>query len=260
MTAGRVATVGFTVLVLAFLLVPVAVVIPVSFNESRFLEFPPQSLSLDWYRELIDDRVWLESLGRTLVAGAVTVLIATPVGTLAAFSLVRGSYPGKGLVRLVIISPLLFPLIVLAVGLYVVYADFGIIGSPAMLGVTHAVLALPFVVLVMSAAVQNLDEELERAARTLGANRWQTFWKITFPSLRGALAVAALLSFVTSFDEVVLAIFLTTGGETLPVTIFTYLRTEISPVIAAVSSLFVLGVLLSFLGAIVVQSTRRARS
>lgn len=256
---SRVARGTFTGLVLAFLLVPIAVVIPVSLNESRFLEFPPETLSLTWYRELMDDPVWAESLWRTLVAGLVTVLVAVPVGTLAALSLVRGSYPGKGLVRLVIISPLLFPLIVLAVGLYVVYSDFGIIGSPMVLGVTHAVLALPFVVLVMSAAVQNFDDELENAARTLGANRWQAFWKVTFPALRGALAVAALLSFVTSFDEVVLAIFLTTGGETLPVTIFTYLQTEISPVIAAVSSLFVAAVVLAFLGASVVSATRKAR-
>jgi ABC-type spermidine/putrescine transport system permease subunit II len=257
---GRISLAVFTTLVVAFLLVPVAVVIPVSLNESRFLEFPPETLSLVWYQELADDTVWAESLWRTLIAGLVTVAIATPVGTLAALSLVRGSYPGKGLVRLLIISPLLFPLIVLAVGLYMVYSDLSILGSPQTLGVTHAVLALPFVVLVMSAAVQNLDVELESAARTLGANRWQAFWKVTFPSLRGALAVAALLSFVTSFDEVVLAIFLATGGETLPVTMFTYLQTEISPVIAAVSSLFVIAVMLAFLGAAVVRVIRPVRA
>jgi putative spermidine/putrescine transport system permease protein len=257
---SRLALGSVTAAVLAFLLLPLVIVIPISLNESRFLEFPPETLSLTWYRELADDPTWIESLERTLIAGLVTVLIATPVGTLAALSLVRGSYRGKGLVRLLIISPLLFPLVVLAVGLYAIYSDFRAIGSPAALGVAHAALALPFVVLVMSAAVQNFDEGLEGAARTLGANRWQAFWKVTFPALRGALAVSALLSFITSFDEIVLAIFLTAGGETLPVTIYTFLQTEISPVIAAVSSLFVVGVVAVFIGVAVTRALRSRRA
>lgn len=254
---SRVALAAFTLAVLAFLLLPLAIVIPISFSESRFVEFPPETLSLTWYRELVDDPTWAESLERTLIAGVVAVLIATPVGTLAALSLVRGTYRRKGLVRLLIITPLLFPLIVLAIGLYSIYSDFRVVGSSAALGVAHAALALPFVVLVMSGAVQNFDEGLESAARTLGANRWQAFWMVTFPALRGALAVSMLLSFITSFDEIVLAIFLTSGGETLPVTIYTFLQTEISPVIAAVSTLFIAGVLAAFVAA---SATRFVRS
>jgi putative spermidine/putrescine transport system permease protein len=257
---SRVALGGFTVAVLAFLLLPLAVVIPISLSESRFLEFPPETFSFTWYRELMDDPIWAESLERTLAAGLVTVLVATPVGTLAALSLVRGTYRAKGFVRLLIIIPLLFPLVVLAIGLYAIYSDFRVVGSPAALGVAHAALALPFVVLVMSGAVQNIDEGLENAARTLGANRWQAFWKVTFPALRGALGVSMLLSFITSFDEIVLAIFLTSGGETLPVTIYTFLQSEISPVIAAVSSVFIVAVLTAFAGAAVARAVRVRRA
>lgn len=234
---------AFTALVFGFLLLPIAIVVPVSFSESRFLEFPPNELSLKWYSELYTDKVWIDSLWRSLIAGGVAAAIATVLGTAAALSLVRGRYRGKGIVRVFMLLPLLVPLVVLAVGLYRIYSSFGVVGSAPILGVAHAALALPFVVLVMSAAVQNLDEGLESAARTLGANQLQAFWKVTMPSLRGALAVSALLAFVSSFDEVVVALFLSTGDQTLPVTIFSYLRTEITPVVAAVSAVLVLAVL-----------------
>jgi len=222
--------------VLLFLVLPVLVVVPASLNGSRVVDFPPEQVSVHWYEQLASDPLWTESLMRSVIAGSVAVLVATPVGTLAAISLVRGSYRGKSLVRLLIISPVLVPVIVLAVGLYGLYSDFQAVGSASALGFAHAALALPFVVLVVTGAVQNFDARLESAARTLGANRWQTFWLVTFPGLRGAIAVAAVLAFVTSFDEVVLAIFLSTGGETLPVAIYNYLNTSITPVIAAIST------------------------
>jgi ABC-type spermidine/putrescine transport system permease subunit II len=250
----------FSGAVFAFLLLPILVVIPASLNDSKLLHFPPETYSTRWYHELTSDPTWIDSLERTLVAGIVATLVATPVGTMAAISIVRGRYPGKSLVRLLIISPLLVPLVVLAVGLYGLYSDFKAVGSPTALGFAHAALALPFVVLVMTGAVQNFDDRLESAAQTLGANRWQTFWMITFPSLRPAIAVAALLAFVTSFDEVVLAIFLSTGGETLPVEIFNYLSSEISPVIAAISTVLIAVVVFGFLvGALVGARSRRAR-
>jgi putative spermidine/putrescine transport system permease protein len=256
----RRAAVAFSGAVFAFLLLPILVVIPASFNDSKLLNFPPEYYSTRWYDELASDPVWLESLERTLVAGLVATLVATPVGTMAAISLVRGRYPGKSLVRLLIISPLLVPLVVLAVGLYGLFSDFRAVGSPSSLGLAHATLALPFVVLVMTGAVQNFDERLESAARTLGANRWQAFWMITFPALRPAIGVAALLAFITSFDEVVLAIFLSTGGETLPVEIFNYLNSEISPVIAAISTVLIGVVSCGFIAGIAFAARSRRRT
>jgi putative spermidine/putrescine transport system permease protein len=247
----------FCGVVIAFLLFPIVVVVPISLNETRFIEFPPQRLSLTWYRELGSDPVWLESFKRSLIAGVVAVVVAVPVGTLAALSLVRGTYRGKSLVRLLVVSPLLVPLIVLAVGLYHVYSGYGLIGSPQAVGLAHSALALPFVVLVMSAAVQNFDERLEAAARTLGATTWQAFWKVTFPALKVSLAVSALLAFVTSFDEVVLALFVSSGGETLPVTIYQFLKTEISPAIASVSTVLIVGVSVLFAAAALLQGRRR---
>lgn len=244
-----------------FLLAPLLVVLPASLNKSRYLTFPPEQLSGRWYEQLATDPVWADSLGRSLVVGVVATLVATPVGTLAAMSLVRGRYRGKSLVRLLLISPLLVPLIVLAVGMYGMYSDLRALGSPGAVGLAHAVLALPFVVLLMTGAVQNFDERLEGAARTLGANRWQAFWTVTFPALRGAIGGAALLAFITSFDEVVLAIFLSTGGETLPVTIYNFLSTEVTPVIAAVSTVLVAVVLCGFaVGSLLRSRTRRANA
>lgn len=249
----------FCAAVFAFLLLPILVVIPASFNDSKLLSFPPEQISTRWYSELAADPVWIESLERTLIAGLVATLVATPVGTMAAISIVRGRYRGKSVVRLLILSPLLVPLVVLAVGLYGLYSDFRSVGSPSALGLAHAALALPFVVLVMTGAVQNFDDRLESAARTLGANRWQAFWMITFPALRPAIAVAALLAFVTSFDEVVLAIFLSTGGETLPVEIYNYLSSEISPIIAAISTVLIAVVACGFIaGTVIAARSRRA--
>lgn len=256
----RRAVTGTTIAVLVFLLAPTLIVVPASLSETTVLNFPPDSLSLRWYDDLVSDAVWRDSLTQTVIVGLVATVIATPIGVMAAMSLVRGRYWGKSLVRLLIMSPLLIPLIVLAAGLYPLYSDLQAIGTPSGLGLAHAALALPFVVLVMIGAVQNFDEGLEAAARSLGANRWQAFWTVTFPNLRGAIGAAALIAFITSFDEVVLAIFLSTGNETLPVTLFNYLRTEISPIIAAVSTVLVLAVLIgALLGPALGRGSGRSR-
>lgn len=226
--------------VLAFLLFPVLLVFPVSLNDSLLLDFPPKKLSARWYEELLDDEAWREATVRSVIAAVVAAVVATTVGAAAAMALVRGRFPGKSLLRLTIITPMVVPVIVLAIGVYDLYSDLHLTGSAVGVGVAHAVLGLPLVVLVMSAAIQNLDETLEQAARTLGATRAQAFRRITLPGLRGALAASAVLVLATSFDEVVIAIFIAGGGETLPVLIFNQLETEITPVIAAMSSVLVI--------------------
>ncbi|AYY13933.1 ABC transporter permease [Actinobacteria bacterium YIM 96077] len=235
--------------VVLFLIAPVTIVVPVSFNSTRFLEFPPPEWSLRWYREFLDSGGWTASLWRSLIVGFLAAAIATPVGTLAALGLVRGRFRGKQLIRSALMLPLTVPLIVLSIGLYAVYSDLRMIGSVWALALAHATLGLPFVVLVMSGAVQNFDETLERAAWTLGASKLRTFWQITIPSLRPALAASALFAFIMSFDEIVIAVFVSgVHGETLPVRIFSFLQTEISPVIAAVSTLLLLALLSLLLG------------
>jgi putative spermidine/putrescine transport system permease protein len=234
------------------------IVIPASLNESRFITFPPDAISFRWYDELVNDPVWRDSFERSVIAGVISALVATPVGTLAAVSLVRGRYRGKSLLRLFFLAPLLVPLIVLSVGMFDLYSDLQLIGSPFALGLAHSVLALPFVVLVMSAAVQNFQDELEDAARTLGADRWQTFWRVTFPGIRNGIFASAVIAFITSFDEVVIAIFLSSGGETLPVTMYTFLKTQITPVIAAVSTILTIAVVVGF-GVVRLVERRRRR-
>jgi putative spermidine/putrescine transport system permease protein len=232
----------FSAAVIAFLLFPVLLVLPLSLNDSFLLDFPPKKVSLRWYEELLDDEDWLDATLRSLAAATVAAVVATTTGASAAIALVRGRFPGKRLLRLLVITPLVVPVIVLAIGMYDLYSDLRLTGSVVGVGLAHAALCLPLVVLVMASAVQNADERLEQAARTLGATGWQAFRRVTLPLLRGALAASAILVFATSFDEVVIAIFIAAGGETLPVLIFSQLETEITPVIAAMSSILVLAV------------------
>lgn len=230
-----------SLLVLLFLLVPVLVVIPVSFNPTPVLDFPPETLSGRWYEEFLTSSGWISALRRSVLVGLIAAGVATPVGLLAAMGLVRGHFPGKRLLRTAIMLPLTVPVIVLSIGIYNIYSELRLIGSVFGLGLAHAMLGLPFVVLVMSGAVQNFDERLEQAAWSLGSSKLHTFFTITLPNLRPALLASALFAFVMSFDEIVISIFISgTAGETLPVRIFSFMRTDITPVIAAASVVLML--------------------
>jgi putative spermidine/putrescine transport system permease protein len=233
-------------IVVLFLIAPIAIVIPVSFSPQRILEFPPPEWSLRWYEEFLSSGGWMRSLRRSVEVGLIAAAIATPVGTLAALGLVRGRFRAKRLMRGALMLPLTVPVIVLSIGLFDLYSNLRMIGSVWALGLAHAMLGLPFVVLVMSGAVQNFDETLEYAAWTLGASKLLAFRRITLPALRPALIASAFFAFIISFDEIVIAIFVAgVRGETLPVRIFSFLKTEMSPIIAAASTLLLVGLVVA---------------
>lgn len=228
-------------LVLLFLVIPVFVVVPISFSAAPYLEFPPRELSLQWYREYFFGRGWLPATVLSFQVATVVTLVATVLGTAASFGLVRGTFPGKGLVYGLLLSPLIVPAIVTAIAVYFLYARLRLVGSWSGLVVAHTVLTVPIVVVIVSAALRGFDVTLERAALSLGASPLQAFRRVTLPLIAPAVVTAALFAFLMSFDEVVVAIFIGgTHAVTLPKKMWEGIRLEITPTIAAASSLLIL--------------------
>jgi len=249
---SRVGLWSFAALVLAFLVLPLAVVIPESFSSGLYLQFPPPGWSLQWYRGYFGSPEWIDATLLSLeVAGCVAVL-ATVVGCLAATALVRMAFRGKAIVRVLLMTPMIVPTIVVAISAYSLYSDLHLVATFSGIVLAHTVLALPFAVMLLTSGLEQVDVRLEEASGTMGAPRLHTFRYITLPLLWPSLAAAALFAFVTSWDEIIMVIFIGGGGETtLPLKMFSYLRTEINPVIAAVSTLLLALVGVAFaLGAV----------
>lgn len=238
---SRVLLWAFCLSVILFLLAPIIVIIIASFNDSQFLQFPPQTWSLRWYGRFFASPHWYEPAFLSLRIALVTMVISTALGTLAAIGLVRGEFRGKRITELFLISPLFVPVIVIAIGLYFQLARIQLIGKPIALYLAHALLATPVVILIVGAALKSSDASLELAARSLGANWIRTARFVVLPMIRPALISAAGFAFLISFDEVVLAIFL--GGPnatTLPKRMWESMRFEIDPTLTAISSLLIL--------------------
>jgi putative spermidine/putrescine transport system permease protein len=236
------------VLVLAFLILPILVILPLSFSSGSFLTFPLPGLSLRWYEELFTSAPWQLSLRNSLVVASATTVAATVLGTLASLGLNRAHLPGKSLVMGLVLSPMVVPLVIIAVGVYFFYAPLGLTGSLLGLTLAHTALAVPFVVVTVSATLQGFDPNQARAGASLGASPMVVFFRIVLPLILPGVISGALFAFVTSFDEVVVALFLTGPEErTLPRQMFNGIRENISPVIAAAASLLILiSVLLLF--------------
>ncbi len=231
-------SVALVVLILAFLALPIVVVVVASFSSASYLTFPPPAFGLRWYRTFLETPGWLASTWLSLcVAGAVVVL-STVLGTLAAMGLARLPRVPRALATGLILSPLIVPVIVVAIGIYYAFSRYGLVGSPAGLVLAQTCLAVPFVVTSVGASLAGLDRRLEQAALSLGATPWVTFRQVTLPLIRPGVLVGALFAFITSFDELVVALFLSgSGAVTLPRRMWDDLRFAIDPTIAAVSTL-----------------------
>lgn len=247
-------------LIFIYLILPLFVIIPISFSASRFLQFPPQGFSLQWYEQYFSSRNWISATLRSFQVAILTTVFATTLGTLASLALLRGSFPGKKLLYGMIISPIIIPVIVTAVALYYIFAGLRMIGTIWALVLAHTVLALPFVVVNVTATLQGFDITLERAALSLGANRLVTFLRVILPLTWPGIFSGALFAFITSFDEVVVAIFLTGAKATLPKQMWDGIRVAINPTISAVASLLtVFSVVLLLTLQIFSQRSARAR-
>jgi putative spermidine/putrescine transport system permease protein len=226
-------------LIFMYLVLPIFVIIPISFSSARFLQFPPQGFSLQWYADYFGSRNWTYATIRSFQVGVLTMITATILGTLASLAIVRGRFRGKRLVYGLILSPLIIPVIITSVAIYYFFAKFHLVGTLWGLVLAHTALAIPFVVVNVTATLQGFDITLERAALSLGANRLVTFMKVTFPLVWPGIVSGSLFAFITSFDEVVVAIFLTGSKPTLPKQMWDGIRISLNPTISAVASLLI---------------------
>jgi putative spermidine/putrescine transport system permease protein len=227
--------------VLAFLILPVLVIVPLSFSAGSFLTFPLPGFSLRWYAELASSGPWQLSFRNSMVVAIATTVLATTLGTLAAMGLSHARFPGKPVVMALLISPMVVPLVIVGVGVYFFYAPLGLTGSLLGLTLAHTVLAVPFVVITVSATLAGFDHNLTRAAASLGAPPLTTFRRVVLPTISPGVVSGAIFAFVTSFDEIVIALFLTGPGErTIPRQMFVGIRENLSPAIAAAATLLIL--------------------
>jgi len=224
-----------------FLIAPVLLLIPMSLGSAEIIEFPPSQIGLDQYRKFFSHPAWQSAVLNSLQVSALTALVSTFLGVLASLGLVWGKFKGKGLINAFIISPMIVPIIVMALAFYISLAKLGLIGTKLGLVLAYTPLTLPFSVLPISATLRGFDRSLENAARILGASRFQTFARITFPIIRPGILTGAIFAFMIAFDEVVIALFICgTTAVTLPKKMWDVIRYEIEPMLPAISTLLFL--------------------
>jgi putative spermidine/putrescine transport system permease protein len=231
---------SYAVAVIAFLLAPVLLVIPMSLSSSTVFELIPSRPSLSQYQKLFTSPEWMEVLWRSVHIATLAMVLATGIGTLAALGIARLGPRGRATAEALFLAPQIVPSVVIAVSAYYVFAAGGLIGSTAGIVTAHALIALPFVVVLVRSRLQSLDPDLALASQSLGASPAKTFFQITMPQLRFTVLGAAVLAFHVSFDEVVLALFLTgTRTKTLPVKLWDSILFEITPILPAISTVVV---------------------
>ncbi|HSL33204.1 MAG TPA: ABC transporter permease [Candidatus Limnocylindrales bacterium] len=220
-----------------YLLAPTLVIVPMSFTEARILSFPPEGFSFQWYERMLSDRQWSSGMVNSLQTAVLTAVIATVLGTLAALGLARGRFPGRGFVNGLVLTPLIVPVVIIAIGMFGLFVQWRISGSIVGLVAAHTALALPFVVVSVSTSLLTIDRNLELAAANLGADPRRVFTRITLPIILPGVLAGAIFSFITSWDEVVIAIFLTSARfRTLPVEMWEQVRQVVDPTVAAVAT------------------------
>lgn len=232
---------GLGVAVLLFLLAPILAIMPLSFSSSSFLAYPMPGWSLRWYDNLFTSDDWMRAARNSFIVAPAATLIATVLGTLAAVGLARVQFVGKGLFMSVLIAPMVVPIVVVGVSTYLLFARWGLNDSYTGLILVHAALGAPFVLTTVLATLQSFNHNLVRASLSLGAGPLHTFFRITLPLIAPGVISGALFAFATSFDEVVVTLFVAGPAQvTLPRQMFTGIRENISPTIAAVATLLIL--------------------
>ncbi|CAO3360354.1 ABC transporter permease [Azospirillum sp. A26] len=230
------ATIVASTLVFIFLMAPILAIVPLSFSSSTYLTYPLPGLSLRWYEDFLGSARWMNALKNSVIIGVASSMLSMALGTLASLGLAQWKSKWKPLVLAVVLSPMVVPVVITAVGVYFFFAPLGLTGNYLGLILVHTALATPFVVITVSATLQSFDMTLAKAAASLGAPPLLTFRKVILPLILPGLASGALFAFATSFDEVVTVLFLA-GPEqrTLPREMFSGIRENISPTITAVA-------------------------
>jgi putative spermidine/putrescine transport system permease protein len=226
--------------VMFFLIFPIFIVIPLSFSDASFLEFPPKKWSFRWYENFFGTLEWRNATWVSFRTALFTTLLSVPMGTAAAYGLHLSKFRLNILIHVVILSPLMVPVILIAIGAFYVYAKLGMVYTMAGLVIAHTMLAIPFVVVIVGAGLKSYDMNQEMVARSLGAPRFKAFMTVTLPQIRFSVLSSGLFAFITSLDEVVIALFISGGDNaTLTKRMFTSLRDQLDPTIAAISTILI---------------------
>ncbi|WP_239143127.1 ABC transporter permease [Variovorax sp. WS11] len=229
---------ALAVLVYAYLVMPSLIVIPISFSASGDMSFPPKAFSLALYREFFTTSTWMSPVLQSLKIASITCVVVVVAAVPAAYALVRFEFPGKRLVIMLMMSPVLVPVIVLALGMYLYFSRLSATGTTLGLVLGHSVYVIPFVVVTIAAGIRQIDPAIEFAATMMGASRTTLFFRVVLPQIVPSIVAGALFAFLISFDEVVISWFLSSAQTTtLPVRMYSSIQWGVSPVIAAVSTL-----------------------
>lgn len=237
-----------------FLLLPILFIVALSFGSSRWLIFPPPGWTLKWYEELFADPRWIGAALTSAKIGLIVMVISVALGLLASLALVRGTFRGREVLRAFFLTPMVLPVVIVAVALYAAFLRLGLNGTLVGFVIAHVIVALPFAIITITGALETFDPAIEDAAILCGASPWEARLRVTLPGIRHGLFSAAIFSFLISWDEVVLAIFMASPSlQTLPVKVWTTLRQDLTPVIAAASTLLVALTVLLMIAAAVLR-------
>lgn len=228
-------------LTLFYLMAPSLIIIPMSFSDATLLQFPPENWSLRWYEAYFGSVEWRDATMVSVKVAILTTLAATPIGVAAAYAINVGGLRYGRAIMLVLTVALIVPVILVGIGTFFLYAKLGLNNTITGLVVAHTVQALPLVVITVLAGLRTYDMNQERVARSLGASRFIAFWQVTRPQIQFSIVSGGLFAFITSFDEVVVSFFIS-GGETTTLTrrMFSALRDQVDPTIAAISTCLIL--------------------
>ncbi|HWM34620.1 MAG TPA: ABC transporter permease [Pseudolysinimonas sp.] len=244
-----------------WLLVPMLIVIPMSFTGSRSYRFPPESWSFRWYENIVTDDRWLSALGTSLLIAVIVAVVATTLGTAAALGLSRIRIRGAQVLNGLFLSPMILPVVIIGVAVYLVFLNFRLVNSPGGMVLAHTVLATPYVVVAVAASLRGFDTTLERAGASLGAAPLRVFLSVTLPIIRPGVLAGALFAFIASFDELVVSIFLVGPSvRTLPVQMFTSVAQESDPTVAAVSTILMVSTAIILLLVVLAQRSEPRRA
>jgi putative spermidine/putrescine transport system permease protein len=252
---------ALALLVALFVVGPLLIVVPMSFSTATSFEFPPPGYSFGYYRAFFADARWTQPVINSIGIGLATMLLTMVLVIPASFAMVRQRFFGRSAVNLILMMPMIVPHIVMALGYYSYFSHLRIIHSPLGVVLAHTCLSVPVSYLIIAAALKGFDRNLERAAMNLGAGPLRTFWEVTFPVLRPGFLVGGLFAFIHSFDEAVVAIFISgQAASTLPRKMFDSIRIEADPIISVVSTLLFGVVLLAVLSPLVWRTVVRRQA
>ncbi len=250
---------GICALIFIFLIGPILVIMPLSFNSEPYFTYPMAGFSLRWYDEIFGDSplsiLWQRSIVNSVIIAVFATILATTLGTLAALGMTRINFRGKGMLLAILISPIVVPIVITAVGMFYFYAQIGLVGTLAGITLAHTVLGVPFVVITVTATLVGFDQNMVRAGAILGAGPIRVFFMVTLPLILPGVLSGALFAFATSWDELIIVLFLATTEEhTIPRRMWSGIRELISPTIASAATILII---LSIILMVVMELLRR---